>query len=331
MAWTDIIGHELAKRVFQSQLASGRLSNAYLLVGPDGIGKKRLALEMAKALNCTAEAPQRPCDSCRTCSQTARGTHPDAHLVSPGGASEQVKIDQIRYVIGRVALKPFSAAYQVVVVDGADRMTEEAANSLLKALEEPSAVTTFLLTTSKLTACLPTIVSRCQMMRCQPLPPAVVEQFLAGQGIDAAAARSVARLSGGSMSRAADLASRWDAYRQLVDRLSNGRVTTWVEAHGGDTRQDVARLLEGMVAWLRDIVVASTGDSTQLAHPDRTEAIEDLARRTDVDRCLETAAELIRLRESIEQFVNPRLIASLAREHWLSLVTATQPRPLIPT
>lgn len=320
MAWTDIIGHDLAKRIFQSHLASGRLPNAYLLVGPDGVGKKRLALEMAKALNCTADVPQRPCGSCRTCSQIARGTHPDVHLVSPGGASEQIKIEQIRTLIGRLGLRPFSAAYQAVVVDGADRMTEEAANSLLKALEEPSATTKFVLTTSRLNACLPTIVSRCQTVRCQPLPPAVVEQFLAGQGINAAAARSVARLSGGSMSRAADLADRWDAYRKLLDRLSNGGVAAWVEASGGDTRQDVARLLEGMVAWLRDIIVASAGESVQLAHADRAEDIERLARRTDVDRCLETAAELIRLRESIDQFVNPRLIAALAREHWLLLV-----------
>jgi DNA polymerase-3 subunit delta' len=317
MAWTDVIGHDVAKRILQSHLASGRVPNAYLLVGPDGIGKRRLALEMAKALNCAA--PARPCDACRSCSQISRGTNPDVHQIIPGGASEQIKIEQIRTLIGRVALRPFSAAYQVAILDGADRLTEEAGNSLLKALEEPSATTKFLLTTSQVSACLPTIVSRCQIVRCRPLPPPVVEQLLENQGIEMAAARSVARLSGGSMSRAQELAGRWDGYRQLLDRLSTAGVAAWIEAPGADTRQDVARLLEGMVAWLRDVIVASAGGDVPLAHADRGDAIQALARGTDVDRCLDTAEELVRLRGSIEQFVNPRLVAALAREHWLAL------------
>ena len=140
MAWNDILGHDVVKQIWQAHLEAGTVPGAYLLAGPDGIGKRRLALEMAKALNCLAQAG-RPCDQCAPCMQIARQTHPDVHTIVPGGASDQIKIEEIRHLIGRVALRPFSGRMQVALIDGAQRLTEEAANSLLKALEEPSSQT----------------------------------------------------------------------------------------------------------------------------------------------------------------------------------------------
>jgi DNA polymerase-3 subunit delta' len=126
---------------------------------------------MAKALNCLAPSAQdRPCDACIPCRHIARHIHPDVHWLSPGGSSDQVKIDAVRQVLGRIALRPFSGRYQAVLLDGAHRLTEEAANSLLKSLEEPPAHTRFVLTTSQLSRCLPTITSRCQLVRFHRLP-----------------------------------------------------------------------------------------------------------------------------------------------------------------
>ena len=95
MAWADILGQDVVKRVWQTHLAAGTVSSAYLLIGPEGVGKRRLALEMAKALNCLADEAQ-PCDACTACRQIARAVHPDVHVIVSSGASDQIKIEDIR-------------------------------------------------------------------------------------------------------------------------------------------------------------------------------------------------------------------------------------------
>jgi len=324
MAWSDILGQEFVKRLWQTHLSTGQVAGAYLLVGPDGVGKRRLALELARALNCTA-SQKKPCDVCPTCGQISRGTHPDVHVVLSSGASDQIKIDQIRHIIGRIALRPFSAAFQVVIIDGAERLTEEAANSLLKALEEPSAHTRFVLTTTRLSDCLPTIVSRCQLMRCHPLAHEAVQRILIEQhSISHEVAEAGARLSGGSVSLALDLATRWTAYERLMARFADERDPSWLAQPLPETRQEVMQLLDGMMVWLRDLAVtavAQPGAAIQTAHE---ASLRRQAKRLDIDRCLETASELVALRESVEQFVSPRLVAAIAREKWLSLVESTR-------
>ncbi|MBI3331031.1 MAG: DNA polymerase III subunit delta' [Candidatus Omnitrophica bacterium] len=318
MAWTDIIGHEFAKRLLQANLAAGAVAGAYLFAGPGGVGKRRLALEMAKALTCAAPGA-RPCDACPSCRQVGRGEHPDVHVLLPGGASDQIRIDDIRHLLGRFALQPFSARVQAAVLDGAERLTEEAANSLLKALEEPSARARFFLTTARLSDCLPTIVSRCQLIRCRPLPLETVERVLRERGVAPETAAAAARLSGGSVSQALELAGRWPAYRELVARLADRSPSAWLEGALPETRQDVAQFLDGLMDWLRDVALTAAGGARWVRQAAHAEALRRQAAAIDPDRCLEVASELVSLRESVDQFVSPRLVAALAREKWLEL------------
>ena len=322
MSWTDIYGHEDAKRLLQAHLAAHEVPGGYLFVGPEGVGKRQLALEMAKALNCTAAEAERPCGGCPTCLQIAKGTHPDLHLLLPVGASDQVKIESVRQLLGRFALRPFNAAVQVALIDGADRLTEEAANALLKALEEPSRSARFLLTTSRLADCLPTIVSRCQIIRCGRLPLGVIARLLVDRhGCDAGTAQAAARLSDGSAARALELTQRWDAYQETLARLGSERPQAeWMQKGMPETRQELAQLLEDMTAWLRDVAVAASGSPERVAHADHAEAVRRQASSVDMDRCLEAAFELMSLRDSLEQFANPRLVAALAKEKWLELL-----------
>ena len=319
MAWNEILGHDLIKLMWQAHLAQERVPNAYLLAGPQGVGKRRLALEMAKALNCTSDAA-RPCDICPTCLKIGKQTHPDVHVLVPSGASQQIRIEDIRHVIGRINLRPYSARKQIVVIDGAERLTEEAANSLLKSLEEPSASTHFLLVTAHLAHCLPTIRSRCQIIRCEPLSRDLVQQILVqGRGCEPEMAAVIARLCGGSVSRAIELAEQWAAYQHLLEQFSDPSPSRWIGTAMPETRQDVAHLLDGMVGWLRDLAVTAVADPQWVTHASQQRSLAAQAADLDIDRCIETAFELLALRDSIEQFVSPRLIASLAREQWLSL------------
>ncbi|MBI4003921.1 MAG: DNA polymerase III subunit delta' [Candidatus Omnitrophica bacterium] len=304
MSWSEILGQDLAKRTLSAHLASGKTAGAYLFAGPEGVGKRLLVLELAKALNCTTEG-SRPCDRCVTCQQITKGIHPDVHRVTPSGASNQIRIDDIRQVLERIGLRPYNARVQVAILEQAERLNEEAANSLLKSLEEPTTFTRFLLTTNQLPHCLPTIVSRCQILRCPPLPREIVQRILLDRhGCDPRTAEMTARLSQGSVSRALELADRWTDYERLLNQLADFRMSEWMETPLPESRQDVTHLLDGMVVRLRDRSAAAAGEA---------------ARSADVDRWVETAFDMIALRESLEQFVSPRLVAALAREKWLSL------------
>ena len=271
MSWSEILGQDLAKRTLSAHLAAGTTAGAYLFAGPEGVGKRRLALELAEALNCTSDG-SRPCDTCLTCQHIAKGNHPDVHRVAPGGASNQIKMDDIRHVLERIALRPYSARVQVAILEGAHRLTEEAANSLLKSLEEPTATTCFVLTTEQLSDCLLTIVSRCQVIRCHPLPSEAVQQ----------------------------------AYERLLNQLADPEPGRWIQMPLPESRQDVAQLLDVMTVRLKDLAAAAAGDASRYG---------------EADRYVETAFELAVLRESLEQFVSPKLVAALAREHWLNLMS----------
>ena len=323
MAWDDILGQALAKDLLHAHLVSGRVAPAYLLIGPEGVGKRRLALEFAKALNCTGGTPQ-PCDACAACGQMGRLAHPDLHVLAPGGASEQIKIETIRQLIGRLSLRPYNAAVQVAIIDGAERLTEEAANSLLKILEEPPARTRFLLTTAARSACLPTIVSRCQLVRCQPLSVEIVRQIVMREaGVEPAAAETIARLAGGSAARALELAGRWAARAALAARAASADPVAWFEPPLPESREDVTALVEGLLEWVRDLACTTVELPEQVAHAQHAPALRRQARGLDPGRCVAVGLKLLALRESLDQFVSPRLVAGLAREQWLSLTTVS--------
>ena len=175
MSWSTIHGQEYAVSVLRSHLASGRVPPAYLFIGPEGVGKRMAAMTWARALNCEHGAAQVCAGTpCRSCKKIESGAHPDVHVLEPEGASASIRIDAVQTLLEQVALSPFFGRSHVVVIDGADRLTDDAANCLLKTLEEPTARTRFALLTSQPTRCLPTIVSRCQQIRFHPRATPVV-------------------------------------------------------------------------------------------------------------------------------------------------------------
>lgn len=320
MAWADIRGQSLALRVLQADLVQQRVAPAYLFAGPEGVGKRLTAAEMAKALNCE-EGFEGPCDRCDSCRRMARDVHPDLCLVSGHGASEAIRIDEVRQALARIALRPFMARYQVVIIDGAQRLTEEAGNLLLKSLEEPPSQARFLLISPQPTACLPTIVSRCKLIRFQRLSAEHIEAHLMSQGwCTPEVAASVNRLAQGSLSKAVTLAAQWDSYRAMVAHLGSSSPTAWLEWAVPTDRQELSQWLACAVAWLRDIAVAGAADDSLIHHYDAAASIRRQAQRLDRERCVETAMRLIALWESLEQMANPRLVGTLLREHCLALL-----------
>ena len=191
-------GQTRAKRLFSRALANDTLSHAYLLAGPEGLGKTQFALEVGVALVSSCGG----CGACPDCDRARRGAHPDLRLVEREG--ERIRLDQIAPLVAELALKPFAAERRVWILTDVEQLMPEAANKLLKSIEEPPAHVYFLLVTDRPERVLSTITSRCQVVEFRPLPNADVEEYLRGvHGLDGEEARALARLSRGSVERAA--------------------------------------------------------------------------------------------------------------------------------
>jgi DNA polymerase-3 subunit delta' len=222
MSWERIRGHDAALTTFRMAFARGRLGQAYLLVGPGGVGKRLFARELAKALLCERPpAPLAACDRCPSCAQVEAGTHPDVFWLRTPPGKHELPIEEMRSFCAQMAMKPTRGGRKVGIVVDADDMNLASANAFLKTLEEPPPGSLLLLLATGTDGQLPTILSRTQLVRFAPLKPEAIRAVLAEQGVeDAAQLNRLVRLSGGSVGRA--LALNDDEFWKLRQRLVEG-------------------------------------------------------------------------------------------------------------
>lgn len=195
-------GNEHLVHALRLALRDGRIPHTLLFSGQDGVGKRTLALMLAKALNCL-RAEGDFCDSCASCRKIDGGTQPDVEYIGVLEDKHFLSIDQIRKARQDVFYQPFEGRFRIFIIDEADRMKDEAANSILKMLEEPPPSTKLILLTTKFHALLPTIRSRCQVFMFSPLPLSVVRTFLSGHTSGPVPELELrARLAQGSLGRA---------------------------------------------------------------------------------------------------------------------------------
>lgn len=214
----ELIGNDRVKKLLRRMLQSSRLPGAMLFSGEDGVGKKLFALEIARALNCRSPQGVEACGTCAACKRTLKinypagddsdnwkgiiwTDHPDVGLVV--APKRVLLVDQMRAIENAANYRPFEGKARVFIVEDADKLNENSANALLKILEEPPPTSHVILLTSRPAWLLPTIRSRCQVIRFSPLAAAEIENHLTQNKIaDAAEARVRARVARGSLSRA---------------------------------------------------------------------------------------------------------------------------------
>ncbi len=227
MAWSRIRGHDDARRQLFAAFQRGRLAHAYLFVGPDGVGKKAFALELAKALLCDRPpAELTACDHCPACAQVTAGTHPDVNAARKPDDKQEFVIDAMRDLCNQLGLKPARGMRKVAIVEDADDFNEESANCFLKTLEEPPPGAVLILLATATERQLPTILSRCQIVRFRPLTPNDLRAALADHDItDPTTVDRLTRIAGGSVGRAIALNDPvlWEFRQVLVSALGSTR------------------------------------------------------------------------------------------------------------
>src|ERR671919_892380 len=214
----QLTGNSRVKSILKRMLTTGRLPGALLFTGEGGIGKKLFALELARALNCRTPKDHEACGICSSCVRIARlnypqredadewtqiiwTDHPDVGLVV--APKRVLRVEQMRQIEREANFRPFEGKARVFLIDEADKLNDASANALLKVLEEPPKTSHLILITARPAMLLPTILSRCQMIRFSPLTPDEIEShLLKNKLVDAKTARLRARAAGGSMGRA---------------------------------------------------------------------------------------------------------------------------------
>lgn len=268
--------------------ANGRLPHALLLRGPQSVGKLRFAQAVLAALLCEAGAfADGACGRCRGCRLVAAESHPDRHALAPPDGKARIGIDQVRELIGRVALTPQYGGRKAVLVAPAERLTRAAANTLLKTLEEPPGDAVFLLVAHRAGALPATIRSRCQILDFPAPPPGAVKAWLAGELEAPEAAETALRLSAGAPLRALGLAGEGglearEAVLEDLAALAGGAADPIATA---ERWRDMG--LEAALEWLYslvcDLVRLKNGRlAHNLTHSDRGPAMQDLARGLDL-------------------------------------------------
>lgn len=303
MAFASILGHERLRELLARAVRHGRLPPALLFSGPSGVGKRALALAAGRALLCDRDRGD-ACDACPTCARAARGLHPDAILVEPDGLS--IKIEQVRDAVREIAGRPFEGRARAIVFDEAHLLTEQAQNALLKSLEEPPATSHVFLVTASPQALLPTIRSRCQVLRFSPLPQARLEGYLRERsGLSADEARLRAALSGGSLGAA--LAFESEAWRDLrvelleiLEKLgAAGTLGRMSAAERLAEMDDPVLALTALRSLLRDVAALRAG-SPALLNADVVSRLEPLARGPLGARAGEMAQAAGETRDALE-------------------------------
>jgi DNA polymerase-3 subunit delta' len=203
MGFAEIRGQQRVVRLLRRALGRGHLPHALLFTGTDGVGKRLTAFTLAKALNCESGIGE-CCECCLSCRKAASGNHPDITTIECEGTV--IKIEQIRALQQSLRFRPLEGRCRAVIIPDAQNLKTEAANALLKVLEEPPADNVIILTSLDTSALPSTIVSRCLHLRFQPLSAAdIADYLLQTQAASPEQAGTVAALAGGSLSRALSL------------------------------------------------------------------------------------------------------------------------------
>jgi len=317
MNW-DILGHEWAVDLLREHLIRKQVRHAYLFTGPQGVGRRTLALRLAQALNCQHTRDGNPCLTCRVCSQIERLQYADLTVIERLPDKTQILVDQVRELQHTLALSAYGQGYRIALLLHMEEASIGAQNALLKTLEEPNEKVVLLLTAEPPEHVLPTIASRCETLRLRPAPLAALAEALQQRwDADPGQARLLAHISGG----------RTGAARQLLQdpqRLELRR--TWLDAHLELMREPLSerfayaealtkekdRFMQraALLDWLslrRDVMLQAAGSSAPLSNLDYQAQIEALAHSLGLQNAHRVVAAIEQTQDRLQANVNARL------------------------
>jgi len=313
----QVVGQDKILALLERSLKEDNIAHAYLLVGPRHVGKRTLAINLAQALNCDDSEP--PCGQCCSCRRILEGKHAD--VTSTGLDSKaEIGIDDMRRLQRLANLPPYEGKCKVFIIDEAEYLSIEAANSLLKILEEPPPKVVWLLLSAEESRLLPTIISRCQRLELKPIPTEKIQKILThSYSVDLSKAKLLARLCHGCLGWA--LSALVDdnllhQRSQSIDRLSS-LLTAVLEQRFAyaqelatlfsQDRRPAVEVMEMWLSWWHDLMLIKGGCGEAITNVDYEVALKKQAKGLSLNQVKEFVANLCLTEEEISRNVNARL------------------------
>lgn len=324
--WNDIRGQDRPKRILERAIETGRVHHAYLFAGLRGVGKYTTALSFAAVVNCEERDPdafEDACGTCRSCRKIDQGYHPDVVTIAPESGSTRIKIEQVREIQKSAAKQPHEGRYRMVLIDEAHEMTTEAANALLKTLEEPTARMRLILVTNQAHRLLETIISRCQQLRFSGLEPDDVrailrEELREGDNVEEVPDDETLQLAAaygeGSVGRSLEIVTsgmlerREELLRSVIERPA-GRPAPLLDLAEDLADRAVDEELDVLKVLFRDLMLyRSTGDASRIVNRDLSETLSAFANRYSVEDLTDAVDELLEAQQQIDRHVSPQFV-----------------------
>ena len=320
----QIRGYDHLLKQIDRRLREGRHSHAYMLIGPPQVGKGTLAVNMAQAVNCLSPTDA-PCGECSQCVRIASGQHADVRTISvrrdgDGPSRKEIGIDDVRDIQRQASLKPYEGRQRVFIFDGAEDLSEEAANALLKTLEEPPPQVLLILVATTEGTLLPTIRSRCQRLEMKALPveqvarELTVSHELAGEKADLLSRLSMGKL-GWAISAITDPSTleKRDEEMEKISRMSGASLEERFDYASGlaslhsKNREAAGEVLQLWLRWWRDLLLIKEGVGPYVTNVDLTSTLQTAADRLDTAEVVEFTRAILATIDALAHNANSRL------------------------
>lgn len=294
MDFNKILGHEKQIEALKNSISNKSISHCYLFEGEKGLGKRNLALAFSKTLLCR-EGQAEPCNKCSSCIKFDSENHPDFKILSPEKGI--IKKSEIEKLINSMATSPFESKRKVFIIDDCDMMRLESQNALLKTLEEPPEYINIILVTSSSSKLLPTILSRCQIIKFYPLDISkIIDLLMRDYGIDENRAKFIAGITKGSVEKSIELAEsnsffdKREEIIKIIDGLLKGDKTKALTSMDffNENKENIEEILDIILYWFRDLLIyKEIGNTGLLINKDKIEILSkesfiDLNRINDI-------------------------------------------------
>ena len=306
----NIIGNEDVKEYFRKALRNNTLAHSYIFEGPSGVGKKTLAIEIAKAILCEGEG-DKPCNSCKACTMIDSSTHPD--LITIEKENNLIKIDVVREkLVKELSIKPYMSEHKIVIIDDADYININGQNAILKSIEEPPSYATIILICENLAALLHTIKSRCLNIRFNSINEQSMEEFIHKYNLPGSKQKIYTKLAEGSIGSLVNIVED-EEYLELrknsidyLERLYKGQILELynVVQEVAEQKAYIDQILKFWLLWFRDVMIVKTTDSKDLYFIDYINAVTDNANKFSYTKLSKVIEQIKQAIIDVKQNIN---------------------------
>jgi len=318
MSFHHIIGQEKAINYLLASIKRGAMASSYLFSGKEGVGKKMAAIELAKALNCKAIRDNLiSCDNCIACKKIEQGIYPDLKIIEP--EKENIKIEQVREFRKDIFVKPFESMKKIYIINHAERLTVDAANCLLKTIEEPPEYAIIILICSNINSILTTIISRCQILYFNEVSSIKIEEALGEKyDMEIDKARLMSKFAQGSIGKAFKMAVDDDFFSRRESLIKNlaeiipGKIDCNMFSRKEKFFTDhsiASETLDMLLLWYRDVLMMKALDSEKyIVNDDKLKILKEKANLYSKKKVIEILNYLLKIQEYLKRNANKNII-----------------------